>query len=531
MRNYAWITAILFLIHLVWSGNAVGAVNPPAESFTYDFNENAEDEKPDWIDRVERTGGTISGDPKHWSVAQDVPDNNGRLLIHLTPEKMPADLSLTLFYEENDKSEFIIQLLDARGYILVPDMFSGIVRTGQDTRSDTYIINFIRHPAAKTIVIKRVSGPLTLYGFSLMSVVCELPAEVDGDRENCLASELIDNEDFNEKVNVASAKVTGHVPEWTRRLLLSQQEPQESLGRKLLLANPLPEYVPKESVSGHMDIPVTATCIAALYNMGVAIQQWHPSLTINAVQTHTPGAEKQFMEGHARMIAVSDPMSLAFREDYFNRHDVAPADIPFAMGALQIMVNKANPLTHITLTELEQIYAENDDSISLTSWSGLAGIKAFDKDIVAYGGDPEWGTSRSFARLAMQGKAFSESMTINSVIHHEGIEQNVALDPGGIGFVSATPRALDVRVVPVAVSRGRDAYLPNAANIYNGSYPLTRRFYINIGADDALALSPVEREFLNFILSKQGQTEIAKSGLLPLTLEQLVHARNLLKLN
>jgi phosphate transport system substrate-binding protein len=237
------------------------------------------------------------------------------------------------------------------------------------------------------------------------------------------------------------------------------------------------------------------------------------------------------MAGRARLAAVSDPMSLGYREDYFKKHGQSPVDIPIAMGALQVLVNKNNPLTHITLTELESIYADNGNGPAVTSWKRLSGIESYERSLVGYGGHPNYGTSRAFARLAMQGKPFHDSMTQDSVIHHDGIQQRVALDAGGIGFVSGMPLAQDVRVVPVAVSRGRDAYLPNAANIYSGSYPLTRRFYINIGADDALALTPAEREFLNFLLSKQGQTEIAKSGLLPLTLEELVHARNLLKLN
>ncbi len=532
MRTNKWFKIIAALSLTIWCFVAQAAINAASESYTHDFNDTtAGSENPEWIDRVDRIGGTISGNPKNWHIPETDPENSGQLLIHLNPQKLPADLSLTLFYEELEKSEFIIQLLDASGFILVPDMFSGIVRTGQDTRSDTYIINFIRHHAAKTIVIKRVKGPLTLYGFTLMSVVCELPAVIDGDRENCLASELIDDEDFNVKVSEASERITGHVPEWTRELLLSQQEPQESLSRKLMLAYELPEYVPGEDVSGTVEIPVTATCIAPLYNMGVALEQWHPSLSVECVQTDTPGAEEDFMDGIARMAVVSDPMSLAFREDYFKKHGQSPIDIPVAMGALQILVNKNNPLTHITLLELERIYAESGHSAAVATWNSLSGVESYEGNLVAYGGYPTWGTSRAFARLAMQGKSFNKNIATASVIHSDGIQRRVAVDPGGIGFISAAPQALDVRVVPVAVSSGRDAYLPNAANIYSGAYPLTRRFYINIGADDAQSLAPAERELLNFILSKQGQTEVAKSGLLPLTLEQLVHARNALKLD
>lgn len=529
MTKASFLTAQVITLLYSLGFVAGAAVNPPSESFTYDFSNASGAAIPAWMDRVEVQGGDIAGNPAHWRVKGSKTNTNDRLLIHLHPEELPADLSLTLVYEDLDNSHFVIQLLDRDGKVLVPDMFSGIVRTSRDTRSDTYVINFIRHPKAATIAIKRVRGPLILYGFTLMNVVCELPSTVDGDRENCLASSLMEDKDFNKDVGDTVKKLIGRSLDWTQKLLLSQQASPEDLSRALLLANTLPDYVPEAEVSGN--VTIWATCGEAMGAIVDELPKWHPQLNIDMMVASTPKSVDNFQAGVSRIIAISHPMDLKAREEYFKKWGKAPIDFPFATDYIQVLVHENNPLTHITLTELEAIYAENppDRTGPITEWSQLKDKTTVKSPITVYGGWPSWGTSKSFASLAMQGKGFHGRIVQDHVVN--GIEMAVALDPTGIGYAIRGPQSQNVRVVPVAVSSGRDAYLPNVANIYNGSYPLTRNYFITIGVETVEDLTPAERELLNFILTRQGQEIISKNGMLPLTLEQLVHARKLLKLN
>ncbi|MEF1290299.1 phosphate ABC transporter substrate-binding protein, partial [Vibrio sp. M260118] len=48
-------------------------------------------------------------------------------------------------------------------------------------------------------------------------------------------------------------------------------------------------------------------------------------------------------------------------------------------------------------------------------------------------------------------------------------------------------------------------------------YPLSRYLYVYINKNPVKPLSPIEREFVRFIFSKQGQALVAKDGYIPIS--------------
>jgi len=66
----------------------------------------------------------------------------------------------------------------------------------------------------------------------------------------------------------------------------------------------------------------------------------------------------------------------------------------------------------------------------------------------------------------------------------------------------------------IAVSRAPDApAVPlTPDNVANRSYPLARDAYIYVNKAPGRALDPKVREFLRFILSREGQEIIARNG-------------------
>ena len=71
-------------------------------------------------------------------------------------------------------------------------------------------------------------------------------------------------------------------------------------------------------------------------------------------------------------------------------------------------------------------------------------------------------------------------------------------------------------MVPVAKKSGKKYVLPNHENAINGSYPLARILYVYINKAPNKPLEPVVKEFLTLVLSKQGQSGVAKDGYIPL---------------
>jgi phosphate transport system substrate-binding protein len=54
------------------------------------------------------------------------------------------------------------------------------------------------------------------------------------------------------------------------------------------------------------------------------------------------------------------------------------------------------------------------------------------------------------------------------------------------------------------------------ANAESFKYPIARYLYIYINANPSTGPDPIVREFIRFVLSKQGQKDTAKDGYFPL---------------
>ncbi|MGH8302901.1 MAG: PstS family phosphate ABC transporter substrate-binding protein, partial [Steroidobacteraceae bacterium] len=91
----------------------------------------------------------------------------------------------------------------------------------------------------------------------------------------------------------------------------------------------------------------------------------------------------------------------------------------------------------------------------------------------------------------------------------------VAADPDGIGYTGLA--FLDATVKVMAVGEGANAVSPTYTNVALARYPLSRVVYANVNRSPGKALSPVVREFLRYILSRQGQEAVRQEGMfLPL---------------
>jgi phosphate transport system substrate-binding protein len=71
----------------------------------------------------------------------------------------------------------------------------------------------------------------------------------------------------------------------------------------------------------------------------------------------------------------------------------------------------------------------------------------------------------------------------------------------------------DVKALPLSQTESDSAVPLTADTVANRSYPLTRDAYIYVNRAPGRPLDPKVREFLRFILSREGQQIIAKAGI------------------
>lgn len=222
-------------------------------------------------------------------------------------------------------------------------------------------------------------------------------------------------------------------------------------------------------------------------------------------------------------------------------------DVPGWSPALAVVTNKDNPIKQITMDQLDGIFgaprsggyqgttwhpeAARDASRNIRTWGqlGLTG-KWKDAPIHVYGLNLEYGMARDFQQMVFHGgDKWAESLQEyanyagpdgNLKIAAEQLMVDLAKDPYGIGYSGVM--FLNPQTKPLAVAeKPGSPYLPlTIETVQNRTYPMLLEVYFYLNREPGKPIDPKLKEFLRFVLSRQGQEAIAKDGkYLPLTKE------------
>jgi phosphate transport system substrate-binding protein len=98
----------------------------------------------------------------------------------------------------------------------------------------------------------------------------------------------------------------------------------------------------------------------------------------------------------------------------------------------------------------------------------------------------------------------------------------IAEDRYGIGYNGAQYDDPNIRMIAIAPGNSFDYVMPSRETVQNRSYPLTRAMYMHLVSHPGQPLDPKIEEFVRYILSREGQEDVVRSGVfLPLTAEVL----------
>ncbi|MGJ8651938.1 MAG: phosphate ABC transporter substrate-binding protein [Opitutaceae bacterium] len=168
--------------------------------------------------------------------------------------------------------------------------------------------------------------------------------------------------------------------------------------------------------------------------------------------------------------------------------------ITVAKDGIAIIVNESNPLTAISLEEIELIFSGD-----ATDWSAIA---AQTGSISAYTRNTSSGTYAVFQKLGMSSRDYGSDT--QKMAGNEQIASEVAKNPNGIGYVGlAYINTPGVKVLPV-----------NGAAPDSAAYPLARPLYYLV--NNGKALTPLADEFIKFSLSAEGQEIVKRVHFLPI---------------
>jgi ABC-type phosphate transport system substrate-binding protein len=128
--------------------------------------------------------------------------------------------------------------------------------------------------------------------------------------------------------------------------------------------------------------------------------------------------------------------------------------------------------------------------------------------------------------MVLHGGAWSETLHEASV---GDTAKAIASDPAALGFGGFEDGGPGLKALAVARDANSLAIEGTRETVSSGRYPLTRYMYIRLQRKPGEPLPPAVKEFLRYVLSRQGQEPILYSGYFPLTAREV--AEELAKLN
>ena len=94
---------------------------------------------------------------------------------------------------------------------------------------------------------------------------------------------------------------------------------------------------------------------------------------------------------------------------------------------------------------------------------------------------------------------------------------SVAKDKYAIGYSGIGYKTNNVIAVPLALKDGTDYVTATPENAYSNKYPLSRFLYLYVNYKPNSKLDPLRREFIRYVFSQEGQTDVVNAGFLPVT--------------
>ncbi|MDX8384329.1 MAG: phosphate ABC transporter substrate-binding protein, partial [Ghiorsea sp.] len=254
-----------------------------------------------------------------------------------------------------------------------------------------------------------------------------------------------------------------------------------------------PAAAERISIVGSTTVLPVVSQAAALFN------QQHPNLTI----TVSGGGSGV---GIASVIQKTAQIGMASRSTTSQEQaKLSHVDnIVIAADAVAMAISSEvyeSGIHQLSLQQIADIYRGK-----VRNWQAFGGLNA---RIVVIDKEASRGTRHVFAKAVLGNKharAAGASLISGSNNEEQGI---IARSDQAIGMLSNAWLNTDVRGIAIVVDGQPIA--PSIANVRNGSYPLARELHILLPKD----ASPMAREFVQFLLSPQGQSIVKKVGYLP----------------
>lgn len=295
----------------------------------------------------------------------------------------------------------------------------------------------------------------------------------------------------------------------------------------------LPVYKSAGTLSGSMK-SVGADTMEDLMKRWIAdFRQIYPDVTIDMEAKASGTAAPALTEGRAQLGPVAREMLPNEIAPFQQKFGYTPFAVRVAGGsfrtpgkthAIAFLINAQNPVHKLTFAQLDAIYSKTRKRgyKEVTTW-GDVGAKGewASKPIHLWGLIRPNGIANFVQERVLENGEYkdgiTERTTVGSLPALDAIAQGVAADPYAIGYSGFSSVIKGTRPLALAINDNGPYYKGTFQEVVPQAYPLSRVIYIYLNLAPGQALDPKIREFLKFVLSKQGQQDVEKEGVfLPL---------------
>ncbi|MDT8428451.1 MAG: phosphate ABC transporter substrate-binding protein PstS family protein [Pseudomonadales bacterium] len=280
----------------------------------------------------------------------------------------------------------------------------------------------------------------------------------------------------------------------------------------------LPEYTRASGVSGNLSSVGSDTLNNLMTLWAEEFNKLYPNVNVQIQGAGSSTAPPALTEGTATLAPMSRNMRQSEIQAFEARFGYAPTELPVAVDMLAVYVNKDNPLSSLSLTQVDAIFSATRRCGGLediTRWGQLGLTGSWDnRDFALYSRNAVSGTYGFFKDNAMCGGDFKAS--INEQPGSSSVVQGVTESINGIGYSGIGYRTSGVKVLPLSIDDNSPVFEPTPENAESGDYPLARFLYIYINKHPNRELDPLTREFIKMVYSRLGQEVVNRDGFVPL---------------
>jgi phosphate transport system substrate-binding protein len=319
----------------------------------------------------------------------------------------------------------------------------------------------------------------------------------------------------------------------------------------------LPEYKPEQHVTGTIrqwgSNYIADSPLGAWWEEG--FRKYHPEIKFEDNLQSTFIGMAGLYAKQADLAPLGRRASWEESMAYQRVFGHAPLEITMATGsydvsgwsfALGIFVNRNNPISKLTLKQLDGIFGTaraggwqgtewhpetaRTAKENIRTWGqlGLTGEWA-DKPIHVYGYNLNFHFPRDFAEKVFGGGyMWNENLREYAnlakpdgsalVSAGEQFMAELNKDPYGIAYTCILYQTPQTKSVALAANEAGSYVELNIDNVRNRTYPLTREVYYYLNRENGKPVDPKLKEFMRYILSREGQDAIMRDGkYLPLT--------------